>query len=100
MARVARFYGAEVLNSPAWIVDILAGCIDMLRAEESIYQAQAGRVAQYRKRDYQKAVDHWSKTARPAEPEREIELVIPTDESAARWFRENGIPFKSANGPH
>lgn len=97
---MARFYGAAALNSPAWIVDILAGCIDMLRAEEATHQAQAGRVAQYPKRDYQKAIDRWSKVARPAEPEREKELVTPADENAAAWFRANGIPFKPTNGPH
>ncbi len=90
LARLIRFYGAGVTQLPEWILSILHPAVNMLRAEEAIWQAQANRVSLAKKDDYLNALSFWRGVSTPIR-EAEVAWIRPEQEE---WFKNNDIPYK------
>lgn len=75
---------------PEWIISILGPAVNMLRAEEATWQAQANRVSLAKNDDYLNALSFWRGLSTPIR-EAEVAWIRPDQE---KWFKDNDIPYK------
>lgn len=86
-----RFYGINPLGYPLWLLGVLQRSIPLLRAEEAIMQADAGRLAGAKASDYKKGR---SKLVRAATPFDNRPVVVMVAPQMAWWFEREGIPHR------